>query len=107
MRQEDGTYLEIQVKSTEEGWSLAAWVPDNLQLLRRRFIVWVDMSKSKENPEIWVFPGEIFKDYSTKVGAEQNFTHRRLDLDATRKGNEQPRRVLLKKYRDAWELLTG
>ncbi len=103
----DGTYLDIQVKSTEEGWSLAAWVPDNLQLLRRRFIVWVDMSKSKENPEIWVFPGEVFKNYSIKIGAEQDFTHRRLDLSATRKGDDQPRCVLLKKFRDAWELLTG
>jgi len=107
VRQKDGTYKEIQVKSTKKGWSLAAWVPDNLQLLRRRFIIWVNMSKSKENPEIWVFPGKIFKDYSTKIGAEQNFTHRRLDLDATRKGDDQPRCALLKKYRDAWKLLTG
>jgi hypothetical protein len=107
VRWRDGTYLDIQVKSTKEGWSLDAWVPDNLQLLQRRFIVWVDMSKSKENPEIWVFPGEIFKDYSTKIGLEQDFTHRRLDLNATRKGDDQPRCALLKKYRDAWELLTG
>ncbi|MBE9512952.1 MAG: hypothetical protein IMY77_02705 [Chloroflexi bacterium] len=107
VRQKDGTYKEIQVKSTEKEWSLAAWVPDNLQLLRRRFIVWVDMSKSKENPEIWVFPGEIFKDYSTKIGAEQNFTHRRLDLGGTRRGDDQPRCVLLNKYCDAWRLLTG
>ena len=107
VRREDGTHLDIQVKSTEKGWSLAAWIPDNLQLLRRRFIIWVDMSKSKENPEIWVFPGAIFKDYSTKIGAEQDFTYRRLDLNATRKGDDQPRWALLKKYRDAWELLTG
>ena len=108
LRKKDGTYLEIQVKSTEKEWSLAAWVPDNLQLLRRRFIVWVVMSKSKQNPEIWVFPGEIFKDYSTKIGAEQDFTYRRLDLDATRRGDSKPRRILLQqKYREAWELLTG
>ncbi len=107
VRQKDGTYIEMQVKSTEKGWSLAAWVPDNLQLLQRRFIVWVDMSKSKENPEIWVFPGEVFKDYSIKIGAEHDFAHRRLNLNATRKGDDQPRCVLLKEYRNAWELLTG
>ncbi len=107
VRRRDGTHLDIQVKSTEEGWSLAAWVPDNLQLLQKRFIVWVDMSKSKENPEIWVFPGEIFKDYSIKIGAGQDFTYRRLDLDATRRGNSKPRRVLLQEYREAWGLLTG
>ena len=107
VRRKDGTHLDIQVKSTEKGWSLAAWVPDNLQLLRRRFIVWVDMSKPKENPEIWVFPGEVFKNYSIKIGAEQDFTHRRLDLSATRKGDDQPRRVLLQEYREAWEPLTG
>ncbi|MBA7689226.1 hypothetical protein ES703_97730 [subsurface metagenome] len=106
VRREDGTHLDIQVKSTEKGWSLDAWVPDNLQLLRRRFIVWVDRSKSKEKPEIWVFPGDIFKEYSVKIGAEQNGTNRRLDLSATRKGDDQPRCVLLKKkHRDAWELI--
>ena len=103
VRQKDGTYKEIQVKSTEKGWSLAAWVPDDLELQQRYFIVWVDMLKS----ETWVFPGDIFCSYSTKIGAWQYGTHRRLDLDATRKGDDQPRHVLLKKYRDAWELLTG
>ncbi len=107
VRQRDGTYLDIQVKSTEKGWSLEAWVPDNLKLLRRRFIIWVDMSKSKENPKIWIFPGRIFKENSTKIGAEQNGTDRRLDLDATRKGDDQPRHVLLKKYRNAWRFLTS
>jgi len=107
VRREDGTHLDIQVKSTEKGWSLDAWVPDNPQLRQRRFIVWVDMSKSEENPEIWVFPGEIFNDYSMKIGAEQNGTYRRLDLSATRKGDDQPRCALLKKYCSAWHLLTG
>jgi len=107
VRREDGTHLDIQVKSTEKGWSLAAWVPDNPQLRQKRFIVWVDMSKSEENPEIWVFPGEIFNDYSIKIGAGQNGTYRRLDLSATRKGDDQPRCALLKKYCNAWHLLTG
>ena len=108
LRRGDGAYLEIQVKSTEKGWSLDAWVPDNLQLLQKRFIVWVDMSESKENPEIWVFPGEIFKDYSIKIGAEQDFTHRRLDLAAIRRGDSKSRRVLLlQEYLGAWKLLTG
>ena len=107
VRREDGTHLDIQVKSTKKGWSLDAWVPDNPQLRQRRFIVWVDMSESEKNPKIWVFPGEIFKDYSIKVGAEQNGTNRRLDLNAIRKGDDQPRCALLKKYRNAWELLTG
>ncbi len=108
VRLEDGTYLDIQVKSTtKEMWTPDAWVPDNPKLLKRRFIVWVDMSKSEETPEIWVFPGEIFNAYSTKIGAEQNGTNRRLDLSATRKGDDQPRCVLLKKYRapKAWELI--
>jgi hypothetical protein len=107
VRREDGTHLDIQVKSTEKGWSLDAWVPDNPRLQQRRFIIWVDMSKSEKNPEIWVFPGEIFFDYSIKIGAEQNGTNRRLDLSGTRKGDDRPRRVLLKKYYEAWSLLTG
>ena len=108
IRRKDGTHLDIQVKSTKKGWSLTAWVPDNPQLLQRRVIVWVDMYKSEENPEFWIFPGDTFINYSIKIGAEQNYTHRRLDLEAKRKGDDQPRRdVLLKKCYKAWELLTG
>ena len=110
VRREDGTHLDIQVKSTEKGWGFTAWVPDNPQLQKRRFIIGVDMLKSKENPEVWVFPGETFVDYSIKIGAEQNGTNRRLDLDTIRKGDDKPRRALLKKYRapKAWrKLLTG
>ena len=107
VRREDGTHLDIQVKSTEKEWSLDAWVPDNPQLQQRRFIILVDMSKSEKKPEIWVFPGEIFFDYSIKIGAEQSGTYRRLDLSATRKGDDQPRCALLKKYCNAWRLLTG
>ena len=53
------------------------------------------MSESKENPKIWVFPGRTFMDYSTKKGAYQNYTHRRLSLDVKRKGDNKTRGELL------------
>ena len=107
IRRKAGTHLDIQVKSTEEGWSLASWVPDDPQLLQRRVIIWVDMSESQNNPEVWIFPGDIFVEYSTKIGEWPNGTHRRLILYAKRRGDDQPRRELLKKYCNAWKLLTG
>jgi len=107
IRREDGTHLDIQVKMTEEGWSPTVWVPDDPQLLQGRVIIWVDMSKSQDNPEVWIFPSDIFVEYSTKIGEWQNSTHRRLILKAKRRGDDQPRRELLKKYRNAWKLLTG
>ncbi len=109
VRRQDGTHLDIQVKSTEKEWSPTAWVPDDPELRQRRFIVWVDMSEPEENLEIWVFRGDIFYSYSTKIGAWQNGTYRRLVLDETRRGDDHPRRDLLKKYRGAgaWELLTS
>lgn len=61
VRREDGTYLDIQVKSTEKDWNPTMWVPNNLQLLRS-FFIWFNMSESKENPKIWVFPGRTFMD---------------------------------------------
>ncbi len=113
IRRKDGTYLDIQVKMTEEGWSPTVWVADDPQLRQRLVIVWVDMSESQENPEVWIFPGDIFVEYSTKIGEWQNSqgqlgTHRRLILDyKDRKHGNKLRRDILHKYRDAWELLTG
>jgi len=112
IRQEDGTHLDMQVKATEEGWSPTVWVPDDPQLRQRLVIVWVDMTESQENPEVWIFPGDIFVEYSTKIGEWQNSqgqpgTHRRLILYQKRRGDDQPRRELLKECRNAWKLLTG
>ena len=107
VRQKDGTYKEIQVKSTEKGWSFHVWFSDKCEeeRLKSFFIVCVDMSK--QPPETWIFPSKTFKEYATKVKRLEGYTQYRLDLSAkdTKHGNET-RSILLKDYKGAWHRLT-
>jgi len=104
----DGTYLQIQVKSTEASeqagwfniWDLELYKGKNL------FIVCVEMSK--EPPEIWVLPSEVFMEYANVSKSKEGWNKYTLGIDSkdTKHRNEL-RRNLLKEYREAWELLTG
>ncbi len=108
VRRKDGSYLEIQVKSTEAdeqaGWFNVCDLEEYED--KKLFIVCVEMSK--EPPEIWVLPSEIFKDYANVSKSKEGWYQYRLGIDskATKHGNEL-RRNLLKKYLGAWDLLTG
>ena len=110
VHRKDGKYLDIQVKTTEKGWSFAVWDLDRLRPGERFFIVCVDMSKQDfiEKPEVWIFPSEVFKEYANEIRSKEGYKLYRLDLDSkSKKHDNKPRRVLLQKHRDAWELLTG
>jgi len=108
IRKEDGSYLQIQVKSTEAseqaGW-FNVW---DLELYKGRnlFIVCVEMSK--EPPEIWVLPSEVFMEYANVSKSKEGWNKYTLGIDSkdTKHGNEL-RRSLLKEYREAWGRLTG
>ena len=108
IRKEDGSYLQIQVKSTEAseqaGW-FNVW---DLELYKGRnlFIVCVEMSK--EPPEIWVLPSEVFMEYANVSKSKEGCNKYTLGIDSkdTKHGNEL-RRSLLKEYREAWGRLTG
>jgi len=108
IKKKDSTYLQIQVKSTEAseqaGW-FNVW---DLELYEGKglFIVCVEMSK--EPPEIWVLPSEVFMKYANVSKSKEGRNNYRLGIDSkdTKHGNEL-RRSLLKEYREAWELLTG
>jgi len=105
---EDGSYLQIQVKSTEASeqagwfniWDLELYKGKNL------FIVCVEMSK--EPPEIWVLPSEVFMEYANVSKSKEGWNKYTLGIDSkdTKHGNEL-RRSLLKEYREAWGRLTG
>jgi len=108
IKKQDGTYLQIQVKSTESpeqaGW-FNVW---DLERYKDKglFIVCVEMSK--ESPEIWVLPSEVFIEYAVISKPKEGWNKYTLGIDSkdTKHGNET-RRILLKEYLGAWHLLTG
>ena len=106
----DGKYINIQIKSTQKGWSFQVWDLDRLRPGESRFVVCVDMSKqeSEDKPEVWVFPSEIFAEYATLIRSKEGYRLYRLDLESRSKKHENKlRRNELQEYREAWGLLTG
>ena len=72
--------------------------------------MFVDMSEeeSKGKPEVWIFPSGVFKEHASPIRSKGGHIFFRLYLYAkSKKHGNKPRRVLLQKYHDAWELLTG
>jgi len=108
IKKQDGTYLQIQVKSTESleqaGW-FNVWDLEHYKD-KGLFIVCVEMSK--ESPEIWVLPSEVFMEYAVVSKSKEGWNKYTLGIDSkdTKHGNET-RRILLKEYLGAWHLLTG
>ena len=108
IRKNDGAYLQIQVKSTEAqnqaGW-FHVWDLEEYEG-RRLFIACVDMSK--EPPESWILPSEVFMDYANVSKSKEGWKKYTLGMNSrSRKHGNELRRNLLKEYREAWELLTG
>ena len=107
IRKQDGTYLQIQVKSTKAP-GMAGWfnVYDLDQYKGKRlFIICVDLSK--EPPETWILPSEVFQKHAVVWDTKKGWKRYTLGMDSrdTKHGNK-PRQELLKKYCGAWELLT-
>ncbi len=116
-RKKDGTFVGIQVKSTEkenQAGCFNVWDLDRLGSTEKRFLVCVDTSKEKSGGpiEFWFFPEDVFKDYALKVpiktGASKGSTLYRLDVNSrSRKHGNRLRRDDLKSYLNAWHLLTS
>ena len=108
VRKKDGTYLEIQVKSTEAEDQAGCFNADDLDCYdeERYFIVCVDLSR--QPPETWILPSGVFKDYATKPWeSKEGWKRYTLGIDSrdTKHGNEL-RRNILQEYREAWKFLT-
>ena len=107
VRREDGTHLDIQVKSTEASKQAGCFNVWDLEWYEGKglFIVCVEMSKA--TPEIWILPSEVFRKHANVSKSKEGWYKYTLDIDAkdTKHGNET-RRKLLKDYEGAWELLT-
>ena len=73
---------------------------------KRLFIVYVEMSK--EPPEIWVLPSEVFMEYANVSKSKEGWYKYILGIDSRdKKHGNKLRRTLLQKYCKAWHLLTG
>ena len=106
LRKKDGTYLEIQVKSTEKedqaGYFNVYDINEHPE--HKFFVVCVDFNEEKSikegKPNIWVLPAKDFKEYMVS-GCRLPIYER------SRKHNNAVRCELLKNRFYAWELLTG
>ena len=108
VRREDGTHLDVQVKSTEAD-EQAGYFNVKASKLHPKvnlFVVCVDMSPldatPARQPEVWIFPSCTFVKYSTLTSGEY-----RMALPAGKRKYGKPLKELLIRYREAWELLTG
>ena len=105
VRKEDGTYLEIQVKSTEEDEQAGYFNVYDLDNHPedKFFIICVDLnekkSKVKGRPNIWIISAKDFKKYMVS-GC-------RLPMYEKSQEYGKTRAELLKKNYYAWGLLTG
>lgn len=105
VRRNNGTFSEIQIKSTEAEEQAGYFNVDDLDNhpQDKFFIICVDMNEEnyleKGKPNIWVIPVKDYKNYMTASG--------RLPIYETRRGDNKPRYILLQDYYYAWEKLTA
>ncbi len=109
LRQKNGKYVEIQVKSTkakdQAGYFNASFEPrGNL------FIVCVEMSREDEGeqPEVWIIPSTEFEKYAykTKEGYRLPLYDKSIEYE-NRKRSKILGQYYASKHEDAWKLLTG
>jgi len=96
IRKKDSTYLQIQVKSTKAP-GMAGWfnVYDLDQYEGKGlFIICVDLSK--EPPEIWILPSEVFQEHAVVWDTKKGWKRYTLGMDSrdTKHGNERRRDIL-------------
>ena len=103
VRRQDGTYVEIQVKTTwTEEMKGYFNVPD--LIVRKNFfivgLIYANLpGQIEEMPEAWIIPSDVFA---------ANTTERRLlGLGLGDTEHEQQLRKKLAEYREAWRLLAG
>jgi len=107
IRKKDGTYIEIQVKSTTAKAQAGCFNVYDLEDHDPKsfYVVCVDMSN--DPPETWILQNQYFQKYATITTTKEGWKRYTLDINARDKRyNNEKRRDLLKDYQDAWELLT-
>ena len=95
VRKKDGSFLDVQIKTHSTEY-MANWfdVYDVEKHETDRFVI-IGVNMFVEPPEAWVFPAEIFMDYSTRSTVSEGSHVYRLDLEAqSRKHGNHVRREL-------------
>ena len=106
VRRKDGTFSEIQIKSTEAEEQAGYFNVDDINKHPedKFFIICVDFneekSKKKGKPNIWILPAKEFKEYMTSG-------YRLPIYERSHKHDDKRRDELLHKNFEAWRLLTG
>ena len=105
IRKSNGTYLEIQIKSTQEDDQSGYFNVYDIENHNEEtfYIICVDMNEKKiveGKPNIWVLSAKDFKEYMVSG-------YRLPIYECSRKHGNKLRQDMLEKYRDAWELLTA
>ena len=102
VRKKDGSYVEIQIKST--------WPPEQAgyfnvrNLLQRDSLFIVGLAMGIERPEAWILPSKEFVKHAT---LREKGTVYLLSLGLGDTKLEISRREQLMEYREAWHLLIG
>lgn len=106
IRNPNGSYLEIQVKSV---WSekFPQWfgvqTKSDTGLVRDNFfIICLDQMKTT-----WIFPSRIFftSSYTQKSKSKNGIFTFELNLQARPRGNKSKRGEILKEYKENWDIL--
>lgn len=101
VRRKDGTYVDIQVKTTWPPEQLGYFnVPklDKANPPKNLFIVGLIMGNGQKEPETWIIPVQQYIENSTK---------KYLGIGTGYSEKERQLRNKLAEYREAWHLLTG
>lgn len=102
IRRKDGTYVEIQIKTTwTEEMKGYFNVPklDKVNPPKNLFIVGLIMDEElRGTPETWIIPCQVYIENSTK---------KYLGIGTGYSTQERQLREKLAQYREAWHLLTG
>jgi len=103
IRKKDGTYVDIQIKTSLAEWSAGWW--DLWELVPRDNLFFVGVMMNKEPPEVWIFPSKVYEQYATKIRSKGSTLYR-LGLDSGKRKYGQELQDKLREYCGAWHLLT-
>jgi hypothetical protein len=114
VRQKDGTYLEIQIKATQEDEQSGYFNIRDIDALSKNnhFIVCVDMneknSRNLNRPNIWIVSAEDFKKYRQGAEGKEKYGVRLAMYSRSQKhGNKRRDELLQECFGDkGWKLLT-
>ena len=104
IRKKDGTYVDMQIKTSRSEWSAGWW--DIWGLVPRDNLFFVGVMMTKAPPEVWIFPSEVYAQYATKI-TSKGYIFYRLGLDSGKRKHGEELQDKLRKYCCAWYLLTG